>query len=135
MAWTGWRPCRRRSRCPRACSGAPAAPGIRGLRPAGRPGPADPRATGGTRMTAAFRGTAEGPYLVTWQVIADDTHPSRGQLSFSVGRATGAPAGRALGGDIGAVSPAGLLLQGLARWLHFLALALGVGTVAFRVLV
>jgi putative copper export protein len=36
---------------------------------------------------------------------------------------------------VGAVSPAGLLLQTLARWLHFCGLALALGTVAFQVLV
>jgi copper transport protein len=112
-----------------------AGPGISVLAPSGRPVPSPGMRARGTRLTSAFRGTAEGTYLVTWQVIAADTHPSRGQLTFSVGRVTTTPAGEQLSGDAGAVAPAGLLLQGLARWLHFLGLALGFGVVAFRVLV
>ncbi len=111
-----------------------AGPGIALLDPHGRAVATGGVRTRGTAMTAAFRGTAEGTYLVTWQVIAADTHPSRGQLTFSVGRATAPPAGERLTGDVGAVSPAGLLLQALARWLHFAGMALGFGTLAFRLL-
>jgi copper transport protein len=76
-----------------------------------------------------------GTYLVRWQVVSEDTHPSRGQFTFSVGQAGPPPAGEDLSGDVGAVPPAGLLLQALARWLHFCGLAFAIGTVAFRVLV
>jgi copper transport protein len=86
-------------------------------------------------MTASFAAAGAGTYVVDWQVIAADTHPSRGQLTFSVGRTSPVPAGEDLGGDVGAVSPAGLLLQALARWLHFAGLALAFGVVAFRVIV
>jgi copper transport protein len=111
-----------------------AGPGIGVVAPSGRQLPARVQVAG-TRMTARFTPAGEGTYLVRWQVIAADTHPSRGQLTFSVGRTSAPPAGDDLGSDIGAVSPAGLLLQGLARWLHFLGLALAFGVIAFRVLV
>src|SRR5262249_7580654 len=79
-----------------------AAPGIGVRAPWGRPArPSGARAEG-ARLTSAFRDTAPGTYLVTWQVIAADTHPSRGQFTFSVGLATSPPAGEQLGGDVGA---------------------------------
>jgi copper transport protein len=84
-----------------------------------------------TQLAAEERGT----YLVRWQVVSEDTHPSRGQFTFSVGHAGPPPAAEDLRGDVGAVPPAGLLLQALARWLHFCGLAFAIGTVAFRVLV
>jgi copper transport protein len=86
-------------------------------------------------MTAPFRAAGEGTYVIRWQVIAADTHPSRGQLTFSVGAVSPTPAGEELGADVGAVSPAGLLLQTLARWLHLLGVALAFGVIAFRVIV
>jgi len=73
---------------------------------------------------------AQGTYLVRWQVIAEDSHPSLGQLTFSVGRRS--PLGTT-------VTPNGEgpgdLLQALGRWLHFLGLALGFGSIAFGVFV
>lgn len=99
-------------------------------RPAGR-GAA--RATG-TRLSVALAASEEGTYLVRWEVIAQDTHPSRGELTFSIGRVGPAPTSDELRADIGAVSPVGLGLQASARWLHFLGLALGFGVVAFQVL-
>jgi copper transport protein len=77
----------------------------------------------------------EGTYLVQWRIVAQDTHPSRGSYTFSVGQPGPAPAGAAAAGDLGAVSPLGLLLQALARWLHFIGIALSFGVVAFQVLV
>lgn len=111
-----------------------AGPGMTVLSPAGRLLPARVHVSGAV-MSTPFRAAGDGTYLVTWQVISADTHPSRGQLTFSVGRPSPVPAGDQLGADVGAVSPAGLLLQALSRWLHFLGLALGFGVVAFRVLV
>jgi copper transport protein len=77
----------------------------------------------------------EGTYLVEWRVVAQDTHPSRGSYTFSVGHAGPVPAGALAGGDLGAVSPPGLLLQALARWLHFLGFALSFGVLAFLLVV
>jgi copper transport protein len=111
----------------------PAGPGLTVVAPSGRLLQTRLQVAG-TRMAASFSGAAEGTYLVRWEIIASDTHPSRGQFTFSVGRTSAVPAGDSLGADVGAVSPAGLLLQGLARWLHFLGLALTFGVIAFRVL-
>jgi copper transport protein len=82
-----------------------------------------------------FPGTAQGTYLVEWRIVAQDTHPSRGSYAFSLGHAGPAPAGAAPAGDLGAVAPTGLLLQALARWLHFLGFALSFGVLAFVLLV
>ena len=35
----------------------------------------------------------EGTYLVEWRIVAQDTHPSRGSYTFSVGHPGPAPAG------------------------------------------
>jgi copper transport protein len=112
-----------------------AGPGISVIAPSGRPVGGGTVRVAGTAMTAPFRSAGEGTYLVRWQVIAADTHPSRGQLTFSVGHASPAPAGEDLSADVGAVSPAGLLLQALGRWLHLLGLALAFGVVAYRAVV
>jgi copper transport protein len=84
---------------------------------------------------AGYQSLPEGTYLVEWRIVAQDTHPSRGSYTFSVGHPGPAPAGAAPAGDLGAVSPLGLLLQALARWLHFLGFALSFGVVAFQLLV
>jgi copper transport protein len=76
-----------------------------------------------------------GTYLVEWRVVARDTHPSRGSYTFSVGHPGPIPGGLAPASDLGSVAPAGLLLQAVSRWLHFLGFALAFGTVAFQLLV
>jgi copper transport protein len=112
-----------------------AGPGIAVIAPSGRPVATGPVRVDGRTMSAPFRSAGPGTYLVRWQVIAADTHPSRGQLTLSVGSPSTAPAGEDLGADVGAVSPAGLLLQALARWLHLAGFALAFGVIAFVVLV
>jgi copper transport protein len=89
----------------------------------------------GAELSVGLAASEQGTYLVSWEVVSQDTHPSRGQFTFSVGFRGPAPAGENLGADVGAVSPAGLLLQSLARWLHFCGLAMALGTLAFQVLV
>lgn len=113
----------------------PAGAGITVLAPSGRRAGAGPAHAAGASLSLPLTPAGEGTYLVRWQVIAEDTHPSRGQFTFSVGRPGPAPQAADLGADVGAVSPAGLLLQTLARWLHFLGLALAAGTVVFRLTV
>ena len=77
-----------------------------------------------------------GTYLVVWTVIASDTHPSRGSYTFSVGVSTTVPdVGGLPAGDVGAVSPLGLLLQVAGRWIHLAGYALAFGSVAFAMLV
>lgn len=111
-----------------------AGPGLTVVAPSGRPAGRSPARATGTWLTVPIAAGEQGTYLVRWAVIAQDTHPSRGQFTFSVGRRGLAPAADQLRADVGAVSPLGLLLQAAARWLHFLGLALGFGVVAFQVL-
>ena len=89
----------------------------------------------GTRLAVKVTAAAEGTYAVIWTVIAADTHPSRGEFTFSVGH--GGPV-RAPGigdGDIGLVSATGLFLQALGRWLHFAGFALGFGSATYALFV
>jgi copper transport protein len=79
--------------------------------------------------------TELGTYVVTWQVFAADTHPSRGAIGFSVVRASPNPYSGLLDAtQVGTSSPMGLALQALARWVHFAGFALAFGAVAYRVL-
>jgi copper transport protein len=112
-----------------------AGPGITVLAPSGRPAAGGEVAVSGRTMSAPFRTEGDGTYLVRWQVIAADTHPSRGAFTFSVGRASPPPSDQDLGADVGAVSPAGLVLQVLGRFLHLAGMALAFGTIAFRAFV
>ena len=92
----------------------------------------------GTTLVAPlidYQRLPEGTYLVEWRVVAQDTHPSRGAYTFSVGHPGPAPGGAVESGDLGAVAPLGLLLQALARWLHFLGFALSFGVLTFQLLV
>ena len=84
---------------------------------------------------ADYQRLPEGTYLVEWRVVAQDTHPSRGAYTFSVGHPSPVPSGVLQPGDLGAVAPLGLLLQALARWLHFLGFALSFGVLTFQLLV
>jgi copper transport protein len=108
----------------------PAGVGILVNAPSGRPANRGEARAQGSRLTVGLDAGEQGTYLVRWQVIAQDTHPSLGQLTFSVGHQS--PLGTA-------TTPAGQgpgeLLQALGRWLHFLGLALGFGSVAYGVLV
>jgi copper transport protein len=113
----------------------PAGAGISVIAPSGRQAGRGAARANGNHLSVAVSASDQGTYLVLWQVVSEDTHPARGQFTFSVGRRGPPSAGEDLGADVGNVPPAGLLLQALARWLHFCGLALAVGTVAFRVLV
>ncbi len=101
-------------------------------------GTAARRGLDATTLVAPIAGSQslpEGTYLVEWRIVAQDTHPSRGSYTFSVGRPSPAPSGEVVAGDLGAVAPLGLFLQALARWLHFLGFALSFGVLTFLVLV
>jgi copper transport protein len=77
--------------------------------------------------------TGTGTYVVIWQALASDTHPSRGAFSFIVGQPSANPYLSAVsGGEIGTATPLGFVLQALARWLHFLGVALVFGTIAYQ---
>lgn len=86
----------------------------------------------GAALAVRLAPAGEGTYFVRWQVISSDTHPLEGQLSFSVGHASRGPEGFAQNAG---VSPIGLMLQVLARWLHFAGYTLGFGTLAFGLFV
>ena len=89
----------------------------------------------GSQLTATFAAEAEGTYVIVFTVVSSDTHPSRGNLTFNVGRAT-TPRAPGLGsGDVGLVSPLGLVLQAIGRWLHFAGYALGFGAGTYALIV
>jgi copper transport protein len=70
---------------------------------------------------------------VIWQVLAADTHPSRGAFRFSVGSPTPNPYSPLLsGGEIGTATPLGFVLQALARWMHFFGVALTFGVIIYE---
>ena len=109
----------------------PAGRGISVYGPDGRlASPGSARADG-RHLTVQVTPEAEGTYAVIWTVVAADTHPSRGQLTFSVGHPSPVKAPGLGGVDVGLVSPLGLVLQTLGRWLHFAGFALGFGAATF----
>src|SRR5207253_8034129 len=56
-------------------------------------------------------------------------------FSFVVGQPSANPYLPALsGGEIGTATPLGFVLQALARWIHFLGVALAFGTIAYQLL-
>jgi len=89
----------------------------------------------GPVVSAGIDAREQGTYLVIWRVIARDTHPAQGTFAFSVGHPSNPPgsAAAAVGGPGG--SRQGLVLQMLARALHFAGYALGFGVLAFRTIV
>jgi copper transport protein len=113
----------------------PVGAGVVVTAPSGRPASRGGARASGRVLTVDVQATEQGTYLARWQVVAEDTHPSRGQLSFSVGHTGALPAAGQLTGDVGGASPIGLTLAALGRWLHFLGLALGFGTIAYLLLV
>jgi copper transport protein len=108
----------------------PAGGGILVTAPSGRPANRGGAHAAGSLLTVGLDAREQGTYLVRWQVIAQDTHPSLGQLTFSVGHRSPLASAVTSGGE----GP-GELLQALGRWLHFLGLTLGFGSVAYSVLV
>jgi len=89
----------------------------------------------GNRLSIPLRDAGAGTYAVIWTVVATDTHPSRGEFTFSVGHASPVNAPGFGGGTIGLASPLGLVLQALGRWLHFAGFALGFGAAAYALFV
>jgi copper transport protein len=112
----------------------PAGPGIRVYSPSGRE-VAGPTAARGAVLSAAVTSSELGTYVVSWQVFAADTHPSRGAFSFDVGGRSANPYATLLNaGEIGTATPLGLALQALARWVHFAGFALVFGVAGYRLL-
>ncbi len=90
----------------------------------------------GLELVAKLNSSEEGTYQVKWQVLSGDTHPVRGRFAFSVGRTSPNLSGTSVAiAEVGAVSPLGLTLQIMGRWLHFCGYALAFGSLAFRWLV
>jgi copper transport protein len=113
----------------------PAGRGISVYGPDGRLVQNGPARVQGIRLSVPLGAGTEGTYAVIWTVIAADTHPSRGILTFSVGHATAVRAPGFGGGDVGLVSPLGFILQALGRWLHFAGFALGFGAATYALFV
>src|SRR3989442_12900172 len=90
----------------------------------------------GAVLSACVAAAEVGTYVVSWQVFAADTHPSRGAFAFSVGHPSANPYSGLLGtGEAGTSTPLGLALQALARWIHFIGFALTFGVVAYGALI
>jgi copper transport protein len=107
----------------------PAGSGIKVFSPSGRQVATPARAAGST-LNASVSSGESGTYVVIWQVLASDTHPSRGAFRFSVGSPTPNPYAPLLsGGEIGTATPLGFVLQALARWMHFFGVALTFGVI------
>src|SRR5262249_36576528 len=115
---------------------APFGGGIRVLGPSGRRVEHGPARADGGRLWVDVDAHEDGTYLVRWQVIARDTHPSRGAFAFSVGHPDAVPRAAALEGlRAEDVSTPGLLVQRAGRWTPFAGYALGFGPLAFALLV
>src|SRR5437773_2447474 len=90
----------------------------------------------GAVLSASLASAEVGTYVVSWQVLAADTHPSRGAFAFSVGHPSENPYSGLLGtGEAGTSTPLGLALQAIARWIHFIGFALTFGVVAYGALI
>jgi copper transport protein len=113
----------------------PAGRGISVYGPDGRLVSSGPARAQGTRLAVNVTGSTEGTYAVIWTVFATDTHPSRGSFTFSVGHLSPVVAPGIGSGDVGLVSPVGLALQALGRWLHFAGFALAFGAATYSLFV
>jgi copper transport protein len=102
--------------------------------PNGRRADRGPARLGGAVLGVDVDASTPGRYVVRWQVVGEDTHPSRGQFSFWVGPPT---PGAAVDAEptVSDVAPLGLALQALAHWLHVVGYALSFGVVAFQLIV
>jgi copper transport protein len=104
--------------------------GVRVVGPDGRRAEREPVRVSGSTVSVGVAATEPGTYLVIWRVVAKDTHPAQGTFAFSVGHPSSPPGGPAAVG--GSRESQGLVLQMLARALHFTGYALGFGLLAFR---
>lgn len=109
--------------------------GIRVIGPDGRRVDQDQIRVDGPQLTVGVVGRQTGTYAVTWRVVSADTHPARGSFAFSVGHASSPPVGVPGTGGAGTRSTIDLMLQALARSIHFAGYALGFGVLAFHVVV
>ena len=72
---------------------------------------------------------ADGTYLVVWRAVSDDSHPTTGQFSFSVGKAGQVATAVSAGPDSTVAA-----LLGFGRLLGFVGVATFLGGVAFLAL-
>jgi copper transport protein len=97
--------------------------------------PTGPVRRSGTTVAVGLPALADGAYTVTYRVISADGHPVSGGLTFQVGDEVTAPpqevAALLEGTSAGPVTHAAL---GIARGLGYLAIAVGIGGLAFRLL-
>jgi copper transport protein len=113
----------------------PAGAGIKVFSPTGNQ-VAAPATAKGSVLSAPLRSSESGSYVVSWQILAADTHPSRGAFRFVVGRPTANPYSTLLDSpEIGTATPLGLGLQALARLVHFAGFALVFGVVGYQALI
>ncbi len=109
----------------------PAGAGIKVFSPSGHQ-VAGPTVSKGSVLMAPISSTETGTFVVSWQVFAADTHPSRGAFRFVVDHpSANAYSSLLAGGEIGTATPLGLALQALARWIHFAGFALAFGVVGY----
>jgi copper transport protein len=113
----------------------PAGRGINVYGPDGRLASNGSARARGEGLTVGISGSLAGTYAVVWTVIASDTHPSRGEFTFSLGHTSPVRAPGIGSGDVGLVSPIGLVLQALGRWMHFAGYALGFGAATYALFV
>ena len=113
----------------------PAGRGINVYGPDGRLAQSASARVRGDELSVGLAGTLEGTYAVVWTVVASDTHPSRGEFTFSVGHVSPVRAPGFGTSDVGLSSPMGLVLQALGRWMHFAGFALGFGSVTYALFV
>ena len=109
--------------------------GINVYGPDGRLASNGPARARGDGLSVGVSGSLAGTYAVVWTVVASDTHPSRGEFTFSVGHTSPVRAPGFGSGDVGLVSPVGLVLQSLGRWMHFAGFALGFGAATYALFV
>ena len=82
----------------------------------------------GRAVEAPLKGLKRGGYTVRWQVLSDDGHVSSGVFTFGFRAPAPSPAHA-----FGASGPTAA--EHLVRWVYFLALALLLGGLAFRLVV
>ena len=113
---------------------SPAGAGIKVYSPSGQQ-IASPAISRGRLLYDTMSSTETGTFVVSWQVLAADTHPSRGVFSFSIGHPGPNPYSSLLaGGEIGTTTLLGFTLQALARSVHFAGFALAFGVVGYQAL-
>jgi len=113
----------------------PAGRGINVYGPDGRLAQNGSARVHGDELSVGLSGALQGTYAVVWTVVASDTHPSRGEFTFSVGHVSPVRAPGFGVWDVGLSSPMGLVLQALGRWMHFAGFALGFGSATYALFV